>query len=76
MFRELESKRVVETDHLGASTTNVDEVKIDERKGYGTKDTSGTLTSENPPISGAAPKPLSSDMDSRYFFPNKIPSFE
>ena len=76
MFKEPEGKKVFETDHLSAAPKNADEVKMDVQKGSGDKDTSGTLSNENPPISVAAPKPLSSNMDSRYVFPTKAPYFE
>ena len=62
-------------DHFAAAPANDDEVKMDVQKGSGFKDTSGPLSSVNPTISVAAPKPLSSYMDSRYVFPKKIPSF-
>ena len=52
---------------LASAPTNADEVKMDLQKGYGDKDTSETFYGENPPISVAASKPLSSNMDSRYF---------
>ena len=48
---------------------------MDVPKGYGAKDTAGPLYNANPPVSVAAPKPLSSDMDSRSIFPIKITSF-
>ena len=48
---------------------------MDVQDGSGDKDTSGTLSSANPPISVAAPKPLSSNMESRSVFLTKIPSF-
>ena len=75
MFREPEGKKMFETDNLAADTTDADEMNMDIQKGYGTKDTSGTLSSVNPPISVAAPKPFSSKMNSRYFFPIKMSSF-
>ena len=75
MFREPEEKKVFETDRLAADPIDSDEVKMDIQKGYGAKDNSGPLSSANPPISVAAPNPLSSNMDSRYVFPTKTPSF-
>ena len=77
MIREPEVENVFDTDKLASDPTNADEVKMDTQKGYGAKDTSGTLYSVNPPVSVAAPKPLSlsSNMDSRSFFPTKISSF-
>ena len=75
MFREPEGKKMFETDNLAADPTDADEVNMDIQKGYGTKYTSGTLSSVNPPISVAAPKLPSSNMDSRYVLPTKIPSF-
>ena len=74
MFREPEGKRVFETDNLAAAPTNADEVKIYIQKCYGSRDTSGTLSSVNPPVSVVATKPLSSNMDSIYFLSTKIPS--
>ena len=56
MFREPEGTKVVETGLLASSPTDNDEVKIGVRKGSGAKDTSGSLSSVNPPISVAAPK--------------------
>ena len=44
---------------------------MDVQDGSGDKDTSGTLSSANPPISVAAPKPLSSNIDSRYVCQNQ-----
>ena len=58
-------EKIVEADNLAAALTNDDEVNMNAKKGYGTKDTSGNLSSANPPISVAAPKPLSLNMDSR-----------
>ena len=75
MFREPEGAKLFETDRLAASKTDADEVKMDVQNVYGAKDTSGPLSSTNPNISVAAPKPLSSNMDSRSFLPTKIPSF-
>ena len=75
MFKEPEGKKVFETDHLSAAPKNADEVKMDVQKGSGDQDTSGTLSNANPPISVAAPKPLSSNMDSRSVFTTKTPSF-
>ena len=68
-------KKVFETDSLAAAPNDSDEVKIDIQKVYGAKDTYSPLSSTNPPISVAAPKPLSSIMDSRSFFSTKTPSF-
>ena len=48
---------------------------MDVQKGSSAKDTSGPLSSVNSPISVAAPKPLSSDMDSSSVFPTKTTSF-
>ena len=75
MFREPEGTKVFETDTLAVALTNVDEVKKDIQKVSGAKDTSGTFYSANPTISVAAPKPLSSSMDSRSVVQTKIPSF-
>ena len=52
----------------------LNEVKMEIKKGSGANDTSGTLYSSNLPISLAAPKPLSSNMDSRSVLPTKTPS--
>ena len=60
MFREPEGTKVFETDHLAVAPTNDDEVKMDVQNVSGAKDTSMPLASANPPISVAAPKPLSS----------------
>ena len=75
MFRETEGTKLFDTDHLAAAPTDADEMKMDAQKGYGVKDTYGPFSSVNPPISVAAPKPLSSNMDSRYVLPTKLPSF-
>ena len=75
MFRELEGKKVFDTDRLASALDNTDEVKMDVQKGYSNKDTSGPLSSKNTPISVASPKSLSSNMDSRSFLPTKTPSF-
>ena len=50
-------------DCLSAAPTDADEVKMDVKKVYGAKDTSGPLSSANPPNSVATPKSLSSNMD-------------
>ena len=57
-FRETEGKKIFETDHLAYAQTNANEVIMDVQKGSGTKDNYGPLSSVNPPISVAAPKPL------------------
>ena len=75
MFKKSDSKKVFDTNLLENSLTNADEVNIDFKKGSGTKDTYGTLSGANNPISVAVPKPLSSNMDSRSFLPTKTPSF-
>ena len=75
MFREQERTKLVDTDNLAAAPTNADEVKINVRKCSGSKDSYGDFTSMNTPISGASPKPFSSNMDSRSIFPTKTPSF-
>ena len=75
MFREPEGKKLFETDSLAAATTDADDVKMDVQKGSDAKDTSGTLSSANPTISVEAPKPLSYNMESRYFLPTKKNSF-
>ena len=61
--------------YLEAAPTDYDEVNMDVQKVDGAKDTSGTFSSANPPISVAAPNPLSSNMESRYFLPTKTTSF-
>ena len=66
MFREPEGKKVFETDRLAAAPTDAYEGNMDVPKGYGAKDTYWPFSSANPPISVAAPKLLSSDMDSSY----------
>ena len=48
---------------------------MDTQKGYGSKDTSGTLFSANTPISVQAQKSISSYMDSGSVFPTKITFF-
>ena len=75
MFREPEGGQIFDMDRLVAVQTDYDEVKTNIQKGYGAKDTYGPLSSVNPPISVAAPKPLLSDMDSISFLPTKIHSF-
>ena len=64
-----------ETYSLASAPTNADEVKMDVQKSYGVKGTSGPLFSVNPPISVAAPKTISPNIDSGSVFPTKIPSF-
>ena len=75
MFREPEWTKLFDTYCLADAPTYDDEVNMDTQKIYGTKDTSGTFSGVNPPISVPAPKPLSSNMDSRSVLPTKIPSF-
>ena len=75
MFREQEGTKLFERDRLSDALVNFDEVNMDVQKGYGAKYTSGDLSSANPLISVAAPKPLTSHMDSRYVLPTKITSF-
>ena len=75
MFREPEGKKIVEMDRLAVYPTDTDEVSMDVQKGSGAKDTSGPLSITNPPISLAAPKTLSSNMESRYVLRTKTPSF-
>ena len=60
-------------DNLSAAPTNDYEVNMENPKGYGAKDNYGPISSANTPISVAAPKKISSNMDSRYIFPTKIP---
>ena len=62
-------------DCLASNINDADEVNIDTQKYSGAKDTYGTLSSENPPISVAAPKPLLSNMESRSILTTKTPSF-
>ena len=62
-------------DNLSAATTDTDEINMDVQKSSSAKDNYGALASANPPISVAAPKPLSSNMESIYFFLSKTPSF-
>ena len=69
MFRKPEGTRLFDTDCLADAPTDADKVNMDVQKDYGTKNTSGTLSSMNPPILAAAPKPLSSNMDSRSVLP-------
>ena len=61
-------KKVFDTDCLKSDLADYDEVKMDIPKGSGTKETSGPLSNANPPISIAAPKLLSSDMESISIF--------
>ena len=75
MFREPEGKKVVDMDHLTAAPTDADEVKMYVQKDYGDKDNFGPWSSGNQSISVVAPKPLSSNMDSRFVLPTKTPSF-
>ena len=56
MLREPEGAKVFEKKNLSADPIDLDEVNIDVQKGYVTKDTSGTLSSANRPISVAEPK--------------------
>ena len=58
MFREPEETKLFETDSSEVAPTDADEVNMDAQKYYGTKDTSGHLSSANPHISVAAPNPL------------------
>ena len=67
MFKEPEGKKTFETFRLADAPTNNYEVNMNVQKGSVTKDTSGPFSSANSPVSVAAPKPLSSKMDSRYF---------
>ena len=76
MFREPKGKNLFYMDRLSAATSEADEVNMDVQKGSGAKDTSVPLYSANHTISVAAPKPLSSNMVSRYVLPTKKPSFE
>ena len=66
---------MVETYRLGAPPIYADEMNMDTQKFRGTKDTYGLLSSANPPISVAAPKPPLPYMESGYFFPTKTTSF-
>ena len=50
MFREPEETTLFEADRLSVAPTGADEVNMDVQKCYGTKDTSGPLSSTNPPI--------------------------
>ena len=75
MFREPEDTKVFDMYILEAAPTGADKVKMDIQKGHGAKDTSGTFSSSNPPISVALPKSLSSKMDSRSVLPTKTPNF-
>ena len=75
MFWELEGEKVFETDNLVAAPTNVDELNMYIQNGYVAKDTSESLSSANPTISVTAPKPISSNTDSRSVFPTEIPPF-
>ena len=62
-------------DILSAALTDADEVRMDVQNVYGSKDTYGTLSISNYPISVVASKSLSSNMDSRSFLPTKTPYF-
>ena len=75
MYREPEGTKLVETDFLAAAPDDADEVNMDVQKGSFAKDTSGHLSSASPPISVAAPKLLSFNMESRSVLQNKTPSF-
>ena len=55
MFREPEGGGLFETDCLEATPTDFDEVNMDVQNVSGAKDTSGTLSSANHPISVASP---------------------
>ena len=75
MFREPKGTKVFDTDRFAAAPTDADEVRMDVQKDSDAKDTSGPLSSVNPPISVTAPKPLSSYMDSISVLPTKETSF-
>ena len=75
MFSETEVTNLFDTDHLEPAPTYAHEVNMDAQKDYGATYTYGPLSSVNPPISVAAPKPLLSNMDSRSVLPTKLPSF-
>ena len=74
--REPLGKYLFETDCLATALINNDELNMDVQKGCDAKYTSGTLSSANPPILVASPKPLSSHMGSRSILTTKISSFE
>ena len=67
--------KLFDTYRLSAAPTNNDEVNMDVQRGYCVKDTTGPVSSANPPISVVAPKPLSSNMEPRSVLPTKITSF-
>ena len=69
MFKESEETKVVEMYPLEDSLNDADKVNMDVQKRSGTKDTSVPLPSVNSPISVAAPKPLSSNMNSGSVLP-------
>ena len=75
MFRDPEGKKLFEMDNLASALTDVDEMKMDIQNFYGDKDASEPLYTESSTISLAAPKPRSSNMDSRSVLPTKIPPF-
>ena len=75
MFREPEETKVFEMDSLASAPTKADELNMDLQKGSSTKYTSWPLSSANHPFSVAAPKPLSSNMNSRSVLPTKTISF-
>ena len=63
VFSEPEETKVFEMDNLVAAPTNADELNMGIQRDSDAKDTSVPLSSANPPILSAAPKPLSSNMD-------------
>ena len=75
MFREPEGGEIVETDCLADAPTYTDELNMDVQNISGAKGTYGNLYSANPPISVAALKTLSSNVDSRSIFQPKHPPF-
>ena len=58
VFREPEETRLFEMYNLEDASNDADEVNMYVQKCSGAKDTSGPLSSANPPKSVAAPKPL------------------
>ena len=74
MFKEPVGTKVFDAACLAEAPTYNYELKMDVQKASVTKDTYGPLSSANSPVSVVAPKPLSSNIDSRYFYPNKITS--
>ena len=75
MFREIEGKKVFETDNLSAAHTNADEVKVGIQKCYGDKETSGSFFVQcESSYLVATPKTTFIQHELKICFSNQIPS--